>query len=186
MPRDYDSDKPKRSWRDIDRQKDSSAHRAPDKTRMNPFKQARADSASKVYKSKLDAFFEGDGTAPEHVREKLSRISETSEEGKARAKALKAIKDAVTSSALDKAFGAYLKKWDMPPDYDILSQALNCGDDEYVGQALDMIEEMFASNRTPKRVQLLEQRLRKVKSLSEEPDQQEKAEGLLKTLRLFN
>ena len=58
MPRDYDSDKPKRSWRDIDRNKDKSAHRKEDRPPMNPFKQARADSASKVYKSKLDSFFD--------------------------------------------------------------------------------------------------------------------------------
>ena len=186
MPRDYDSDKPKRSWREIDRQKDGSAHRAPDRPMMNPFKQARADSASKVYKSKLDAFFDGEGVAPEHVRQKLSEIEETSEEGKARTKAIKAIKDASTSSALDKAFQAYLKKWELPPDYDILSQALNCGDETYVSMALDQIEMLLAANRVPKRVQLLEQRLRKVRSLSEDPDQQEKAASLLKKLRLFS
>ena len=184
MTQDYD--KPKRSWREIDRQKDSSAHRDPHQPKMNPFKQARADSASKVYKSKLDAFFDGDGTAPEHVRQKLSEIEETSEEGKARAKALKAIKNSSTSSALDKAFHAYLKKWELPPDYDILSQALNCSEERYVGMALEQIEMLLAQNRVPKRVQLLEQRLRKVKSLSDDPDQQAKAASLLKTLRLFS
>jgi hypothetical protein len=186
MPRDYDSDKPKRSWRDIDRQKDKSAHRDPDRPKMNPFKQARADSASKVYKSKLGAFFDGDAEAPEHVRQKLSEIDETSAEGKARTKALKAIKDAATSSALDKAFGAYLGKWEMPPDYDILSQALNCGDETFVAEALELIEAMLADNRVPKRLQLLEQRLRRVKTLADDPDLQDKAGSLLKTLRLFS
>ncbi len=185
MPRKYDDDKPQRSWRDIDKNKDRSQHRKEDRAPMNPFKQARADSASKVYKSKLDSFFDGDGKAPDHVREKLAGITETSEEGKARAKALKNIKDAATSSALDKAFGAYLKKWEMPPDYDILSQALNCGDEEYVGAALDMLEEMFQEKRVPRHVQLLEQRLRKVKTLAEDPDLQDKAATLMKELRLF-
>ena len=185
MPRDYDSDKPKRSWRDIDRNKDKSAHRKEDRPPMNPFKQARADSASKVYKSKLDSFFEGDAKAPAPVREKLAKITDTSEEGKARNKAIKAIKDAATSSALDKAFAAFLKDWEMPPDYDVLSQALNCGDEEYVGAALDMLEEMFKEKRVPRQAQLLEQRLRKVKTLAEEPDLQDKASKLMKDLRLF-
>jgi hypothetical protein len=185
MPKRYDDEKSRRSWREIDRAKDGSAHRAPDKPQMNPFKQSRADAASKVYKSKLDAFFEGDAAAPGHVKEKLSKIQDTSAEGKARAKALKAIKDAKTSTALDKAFAAYLKKWDLPPDFDILSQALNCGDETYVEQSLDMLEQMFKENRVPKHIQLLEQRLRRVKSLAEDPDLQDKAAALMKTLRLF-
>ena len=185
MPKRYDDDKPKRSWREIDRSKDGSAHRAPDRPKMNPFKQARADAASKVYKSKLDAFFDGEAAAPVHVKEKLSTLQDTSDTGKARAKALKTIKDAKTSSALDKAFGAYLKKWELPPDFDILSQALNCGDESYVAKALDMLEEMFQANRVPKHTQLLEQRLRRVKTLADDPDLQDKAAALMKTLRLF-
>ena len=69
MPRNYDDDRPKRSWREIDKNKDRSQHRKEDRAPMSSFKQARADSASKVYKSKLDNFFDGDGKAPEHVRE---------------------------------------------------------------------------------------------------------------------
>ncbi len=185
MPKRYDDDKPKKSWREIDRAKDGSAHRKPESGGMNPFKQTRADSASKVYKSKLDSFFDGDGKAPAHVTEKLSKIQDTSDTGKARAKAIKAIKEAKTSSALDKAFGAFLKKWELPPDYDILSQALNCGDENYVTQSLDMLETMFAENRIPKHIQLLEQRLRKVKTLADDPDLQDRAAALMKSLRLF-
>ena len=185
MPRNYDDDKPKKSWRELDRNKDRSAHRAGDKPAMNPFKQARSDSASKAYKSKLDAFFDGDGKAPSMVRDKLSQLQDSSEEGKARIKALKAIKDATTSGALDKAFAAYLAKWELPEDYDVLSQALNCGDESYVESAMDLLETMFSDKRVPKHVQLLEQRLRRVKTLAEEPSLQDKAAVLLKSLRLF-
>lgn len=186
MPRNYDSDRPKKSWKELDNNKDRSAHRAPDKPAMNPFKQARADSASKVYKSKLDAFFDGDGKAPTMIKEKLATIQDTSEEGKARIAAIKAIKDASTSTALDAAFGAYLEKWELPLDFDVLSQALNCGDESYVEASLNTLEKMFADKRAPKHVQLLEQRLRRVKTLAEEPALQDKAAALMKTLRLFS
>ncbi len=186
MPRNYDDDKPKKSWRELDQAKDRSAHRAPEKKPMSPLKQARADAASKTYKSKLDAFFDGDGKAPDIVRSKLSKIQDTSEEGSARTAALKAIKDAATSHALDDAFSKFLKQWELPPDYDVLSQALNCGNESYVSAALEMMEQMFADKRVPKHVQLLEQRLRKVKTLSEEPEIQDKAAALMKTLRLFS
>ena len=185
MPRDYNDDRPKKSWRELDRNKDRSAHRTADKPAMNPKRQARSEAASKAYKSKLDAFFEGDGKAPAALKDKLTTLQDTSEEGKARLAALKHIKDATTSSALDKAFGAFLKKWELPEDYDVLSQALNCGDEAYVENALDLLERMFAGKRVPKHVQLLEQRLRRVRTLAEEPALQDKAAALLKTLRLF-
>ncbi len=184
MPRDYD--KPKRSWRDIDKMKDGSQHRQPDRKPMAPFKQARAESASKVYKSKLDAFFDGDGKAPAHVKEKFAAIEDTSPEGKKRAAGLKAIKEAGTSGAADRAVEAYLEKWELPPDFDALTGVLMCADESYVGQAMDLLEEMFAEKRVPKRTQLLEQRLRRVKTLIDDDDLEEKATSLIRTLRLFN
>jgi len=186
MPRDYNDDRPKRSWREIDKNKDSSAHRKPDKATMPAHKKARAESASKTYKSQLDAFFEGDGKAPKHVKEKLSSLQPKSEDSKKRLKALQNIRDANTSSAADKAVRAYLKKWELPPDFEILAQVLTCSDEEYVGGAMEILREMFAERRGPKRTQVLEQRLRRVKTLCDDPDLQEQAEELIKTLRLFS
>ena len=185
MSRDYD-DKPKRSWRDIDKKKDSSKHRQSGSKPMSQHKQARAASASKVYKSKLDAFFEGEGKAPAHVKEKMEGLTATSAEGKARANALKAIKEANTSSAADKAVAAYLKKWELPPDFEVLSQVLTCADEDYVQDAMEIIDEIIKENRVPRRVQLLEQRLRRVKTLAEDPDLQDMADKLIKKLRLFS
>ncbi len=184
MSRDYD--KPKRSWREIDQRKDSSKHRQPDRSAMSKNKKVRAESASKVYKSKLDAFFEGDGKAPAHIKDKLDSLESASGDGKARAKALKAIKDAGTSSAADKAVAAYKKKWEIPSDYDILSQVLMCADEDYVDEAMEILEEMFKGKRVPRRTAILEQRLRRVKTLADEPGLQDKANELIKSLRLFS
>ncbi len=184
MPRDYD--KPKRSWRDIDKMKDSSKHRQQNKQGMPAHKQARADSASKVYKSKLDAFFDGEGKAPAHIKEKLNALDSPTEGGKERNQALKAIKDAATSSAADEAVTAYLENWELPPDFDVLAQVLTCSDEEYVGMAMETLETMFADKRAPKRTQVLEQRLRRVKSLADDPDLADKAGELIRTLRLFS
>ncbi len=183
MPRDYD--KPKRSWREIDRKKDSSSHRPGEKPKNN-FNQARSDAASKTYKSKLDSFFDGEGKAPDHIAEQLSKMAPTSEEGKARAKATKTIKDAGTSSAADKAVAAYLKKWELPPDYDVLAQVLTCADEDYVSDALRILTQMLDSKRIPQRIQILEQRLRRVKTLAEDPDLQDEVDKVLKKLRLFS
>lgn len=187
MPRDYDSDKPKKSWREIDRSKDSSRHRQEDRPGFGSRQKARAESASKAYKSKLDAFFDGEGAAPAHVKDKLSALEKTqSGQGKERLDALVAIKDASTSSAADKATGVYLESWELPPDFDVLAQVLTCSEESYVERAMDMIAEMFKSRRVPKRAAVLEQRLRRVKTLSEEPSLQKKADELIRELRLFS
>ncbi len=183
MPKHYD--RPKRSWREVDQMKDGSKHHQSGRPKVPAHKQARADSASKVYKSKLDSFFDGDGKAPQHVKEKLSALDDASEGGKERAAALKAIKEAGTSSATDSAITAYLKKWELPPDFDVLAQVLSCSDEEYQETAMDMIKDMLDGNRVPRRTQVLEQRLRRIKNLADDPDLGDKASGLIRTLRLF-
>jgi hypothetical protein len=184
MPKNYD--RPKRSWREIDKMRDGSQHRQPDRKSMPAHKQARADSASKVYKAKLDAFFDGEGGPIEHVKSQLEALDGPSEGGARRAAALKAIKDAGTSSAADAAVAAFLEEWKLPPDYDVLTQVLTCEDEEHVELALDMIGEMLGAKRVPRRTQVLEQRLRRVKTLCDDPDLGDKAAALLRELRLFS
>ena len=185
MSRDFNDDKPKRSWREVDRNKDRSKHRQPGDKPMSKHKQDRSKSASMVYKSKLDAFFDGEGKAPEHVKDKIENISPSSNEGKARAKALTAIKNAGTSSAADKAVSAFLKKWELPPDFDILAKVLTCSDEDMLSKAMEILDNLLADKRVPRRAKTLEQRLRRVVTLADDPDLQDKANELVKTLRLY-
>lgn len=181
-----DEDKPKRSWRDIDKQKDRSKHRREDRPIMDQKKQVRAKSASQVYKSKLDAFFEGQGKAPEHVKEKLEAVKKNEPQADTRASALKAIKEANSSVAADKAVAAYLAAWEIPPDFEILCQVLTCSEERYVSIALDELGKMLADRHIPRRAALLEQRLRRVKILCDDPEIQNKAEALMRQVRLYS
>jgi aminopeptidase N len=182
MPRDYD--KPKKSWREIDSRKDQSAHRRDDRPGKNPFAQARANNASSMYRAELDSFFDGEGKAPAHMREKFAALTD-SKEGKERKTAAAKIVDAKTSSAKTAAVKDYLKKWELPPDYSILAEVLLCSDDLLVEQALDEIDKMFDANRIPKRKALLEQRFKSLVSLTDDEDVEEKASALLKKIRIF-
>jgi len=186
MPRDYDSDRPKKSWREIDKGKDRSAHRKEERPAMSPFKQARADSASKVYKSKLDSFFDGDGKAPAGIRDKLEALSDASPEGARRKEAVKRIKDAGTSSARDGAVAEFLREWELPPDHEVLVEVLSCSNEEYVATAIGKIEELLDANRPPRRTPLMEQRLKRIVSMSEEEQVRDHAAAVLKKLRLFS
>jgi hypothetical protein len=185
MPRDYDSDRPKKSWRELDKQKDRSLHRREERPALSPKTQVRADSASKVYKSQLDRFFEGDGAAPAQVKSKLAAIEDVSTEGIARKAAAQKVKDAATSSAKRAAVAEYLGQWELPPDHDLLVEVLACDDDEYLMAALKLIDELLSANRPPRRTTTLEQRLKRIVTLSEEPAVQSLAKELVKKLRVF-
>jgi len=185
MPRDYDSDRPKKSWSEIDKQKDRSLHRREERPAMNQKKQVRADSASKVYKSQLDRFFEGDGAAPAQVKNKLAAIEDVSPEGLERKAAVQRIKDAATSGGKREAVKEYVARWELPPDHDVLAEVLACDDDDYIAIALKIIDEMLSANRPPRRTTTLEQRLKRIVTLSEEPSIQNIAKELIKKLRVF-
>jgi hypothetical protein len=185
MPRDYDSDKPKKSWRELDRQKDRSLHRREERPALNPQKKARADSASKVYKSQLDRFFDGEGRAPAQVKDKLAAIEDVSPDGQARKAAIQKIKDAATSTAKRAAVAEFLSRWELPPDHDVLVELLACDDDDYAAMAMRVIDGLLAQNRPPRRGAVLEQRLKRIVSLSEEPSVQNTARELIKKLRAF-
>ena len=168
MSRDDLGDKPKKSWRELDRQKDRSAHRRDPVPAMSGKKQVRADNASKLYKAQLDRFFEGDGAAPKQVKDKLGALEDVSEDGLAR-----------------KAVAEFLARWELPPDHDLLAEVLACDDDDFVAKALAVIGGLLASNRPPHRITTLEQRLKRIVSLSETPSVQAEAKELIKKLRLF-
>ncbi len=186
MPRDNSGDRPKRSWREIDQNKDRSGHRAGDKPAMGKWKQERADNASKLYKSKLDNFFDGDGKIPKHLKEKFEALETTSPDGKKRVVAIKKIKDANTSTAIEKAIADYLGKWEMPPDHEVLAQALSSGDEDHVEQALELIGVLLDANRAPRHTAIMEQRLKRIISMGEDPDLEDKARELVRKLRLFS
>ena len=182
MGKDYE--KPKRSWREIDQRKDQSAHRRDDRPALNPMKQARSNNASKLYRSQLDNFFDGQGNAPKELKDKFAAL-DNSEEGVQRKEAAQKIVDAKSSSAKTSAVKAYLEKWELPPDYGILAEVLACSDDGLQEMALDEIEKLFDANRAPKRTSVLEQRLKSLISLSDDEDIEEKAQSLLRRLRVF-
>lgn len=179
-----ENDKSKRSWREIDQRKDQSAHRKEERSSANPFAQARSNNASKLYRSQLDNFFNGEGKAPDAVVEKFAELDD-SKEGLQRKAAAKEIADAKSSVAKTRAVEAYLKQWKLPPDYAVLSEVLACSDEDLQELALDEISKMFDANRAPKRKSILEQRLKSIVSLGDDEDIQDKAQKLLKRLRVF-
>jgi hypothetical protein len=179
-----DFDRPRKSWREIDNNKDRSAHRKDDRPKMSPFKQQKSDAASKAYKSRLDSFFNGEGEIPSHLKDKFKALN-SSEGGKKRKEAFLKIKNARRSKEKTAAVAEYLKNWELSPDYDLLMEVLACSSDKYIKMTLNLIEQMFDENRVPKHKALLEQKFRTIISLEEDPGAVKQAGELIKKLRLF-
>ncbi|MCK9523767.1 MAG: hypothetical protein M0R76_12115 [Proteobacteria bacterium] len=182
MPRDYD--KPKKTWREIDQNKDRSAHRQNDAPTGSPFRQARAQAASRSYKAKLDAFFDGAAPPPAAIKDKLEALSDN-DRGKARKTAIDRISAARTTADRDAAVDAFMAQWSLPADYELLAELLRCGDTSHVTAALQALTEMVEANRVPKNKPVLEQRLRNIISLDEDPETVAPAKELLVSLRKF-
>lgn len=183
MPRyDDDDGRPRRSWREIDRKKDGSAHI----DQSDPYKKskrgARVDGRSKSYRSALDTFFDG-GSVPERF-EKLQETKGKLKGGKGskRQKALRDLKDAVGTSDVKITLASYLKvDPELPRDMDALMNVLQHPDEGLVQRAISLLDEIISERSLPRK-ELLKQRLRRVEDLAEETDTAEMASELRRKL----
>ena len=67
----------------------------------------------------------------------------------------------------------------------MLVEVLACDDDGYIALALKIVDNLLSANRPPRRTTILEQRLKRIVTLSEEPANQNTAKELIKKLRVF-
>lgn len=182
MPRYDDDDRPRRSWRDIDRKKDGSVHI----DRSDPYRKskkgARTDGRSKSYRSALDKFFEG-GDLPDRYQ-KLSNVKDNLKQsgGSPRQKAIRKLREAVGRFEVKDALTAYLEiDPELPQDVDALLAVLQHPDEGQVQRALALLDEMSRTRDLPRK-ELLRQRLRQVEDLSEERETIEMAAELRRKL----
>lgn len=116
-------EKPRRSWRDLDRQRDKSAHRRNEPGGLGAARQQRSQ---KSYRASLDRLFDS-GKLGQLLNKASSTSDEqpdTSGEQPGRLKLLKAIKNAEGREAVTKALDAYLADHELPEDVDVLAKAI--------------------------------------------------------------
>ena len=138
-------DRPKKSWRELDRAKDKS--RVTGEPRNFDDRKSYMDGKSRAtekYKSNLDALFGGGAALPEALRAKLGMEPE-SEESKARKKAIEAISKTPTQKAIA-AFVTEGHEW--PNDPRILMGCLGITDEKLIQPVLAALIVHFAAVRT--------------------------------------
>jgi len=183
-PRHDDDDRPKRSWRDIDRKKDSSHH----VDRNDPYAKGKRGPRGKPegptsgYKSALDKFFDG-GQLPDkfkHLSAKTAKMNKGS--GSKRQLALRELREAVGRADVVRATKKILDiDGELPEDAEVLLAVLQHPDEDILRDALELLGKMH-HERPLKRSELLKQRVRKVEDLAEEPETAKMAAQLRREL----
>jgi hypothetical protein len=175
-----DDRKRKRSWREIDRNKDRSAHRqeSPGGTR-GPKGQA---AASRSHRSALDRLFYS-GKVGELVKQRDQETGVTAEDpdGPSRRSLIQQIEQATDKDAKFAAIDKYLERFSLPADFDVLSHMLDHPDPDVVGNALDRIEALVETDK-PRRARTLIAQLKTLQDLSEWGKLRRRAGALLEKL----
>jgi hypothetical protein len=167
-------EKPKKSWREIDKGRDRSGPRKQSDREAERFQTSTKYTA---YKTNLDRLFSGGGAQlPEHLREKLEPGEAERDEER---KKLYAIEE---TKAFQSAATEYLKKHELPDDARLLDRLLGHPDDDVVEKALGRLEALQKAG-TLKVPPALTQRLASVEIDSGLPSIRKRAADLRKAIR---
>ncbi|QDG50716.1 hypothetical protein FIV42_08230 [Persicimonas caeni] len=160
-----DDERRNKSWREIDRQKDSSKHTSRDrKSRKSQDKRSSAK-----YKRDLDKLFKS-GEMPERFKEMMKGLEP--EEGTPEAERKAAIDELRKADGFREfatAVSEYRKAgWTYPDDEDLLIRMLDHPDERVVRDALEHVADL-AGRRGFDRVTPLKNRLSTIKTMSDDP-----------------
>lgn len=173
-----DDERPKKSWRDLDRKRDQSSHRSESKSEVRGAMRENSREYH-AYKSQLDKMFSGGGL-PEALKEKLAE-TDAGSGAKKKKELLDALKVAVKSREVVKALKAYREEHGFPEDEDALAKLIDLDEEKIVLEALQTLERMHDEGRL-KRGRSFKARLKTVKMTIDEPKVQKCVDVLLKKL----
>lgn len=159
-------DRPKKSWRELDRAKDRGSSGSPrrrDEAERNR-ERASKSAAYSQYKSKLDGLFKPGGTdLPEHMK---AALGPSSEKGKAQ----KELTEALMRSPGKETLQAYLDAGlVLPENPRLLTQLLDTREDGLTQAVLSRLRELVDGSKKPNRMLLL-QRLTSIENWSDDDD----------------
>lgn len=176
-----DDRKRKRSWREIDRNKDRSDHRREPGTGHPRGPKGQA-AASRSHRSALDRLFNS-GKVGELVKKRDldTGVAAEDPDGSSRRSLTEQIEQATDKDSKIAAIDAYLEQFSLPADFDVLSHLLDHPDPDVVGEALDKIEALLDLEK-PRRARTLIAQLKTLQDLSEWGKLRRRASALLDKL----
>lgn len=174
-----DDDRPKKSWRELDRKRDQSSHRRESTSDVRGSALRENSREYRAYKSQLDKMFSGGGL-PKALEEKLAD-SGAGSSAKKKKELLDALKAAVKPREVRAALKAYRDEHGFPEDEEALAKLVDLDDEKVVLEAMQTLERLHEEGRL-KRGRSFKARLKTVRMTIDEPRVLRLADELLKKL----
>lgn len=172
-----DEERERKSWREIDKQRDRSAHRR-DEPRPSEGRSRRGQRSQKSYRTALDQLF-STGKIAEVVQQKTGETAvPRTDDGDNRIRLLMRIRDAGDRDELVKSVDALLRHYDLPDEADVLMRVLEHPSQDLQLRAMQRLEAL-PSGQSPRRSRALTGQLRMIRDLSDDPELSELAIRLL-------
>ena len=165
----------KKSWKEIDRQRDGRSGGGDRSQRTG-----RRESATASYKRQLDAFFDK-GVVPEHLKGKLPAGHDKGPSE--RQLLLREIRESKGGRALEKSLDKFLKKFEMPEDPEFWLQALQHSKDAILADVMTMIQEYLDRGLPLPRKNRFVERLKGLEFTSFDPRVQSRSVALVNRLK---
>ena len=160
-----DDERPRKSWRDIDKQKDSSQHRREDKPVVE---NKRGPGSQKSYRAQLDRLFETGKIADLVAQRTPDEAAQKGASGDNRIKMLGAIKRAMDRDSISCEVDAYTAKFgELPDDLEILEKALEHRDPARQLDAIRRIDALL-DREQPRRKRAMVGQLKLIRDVSED------------------
>ena len=174
-------DRPRKSWREIDKSRDKSSHRQDERPDASKLGRKGTGRSQKSYRAALDRLFDS-GKIAELVDHKDPPSSEpVAEKGESRIKMMRKIRDATDRDELTRTVDAYLKKWELPEDMEILPRVLEHRDDRIQLEAMERIDALLETQQ-PRRKRAMVGQLKMIRDFADEQEMIELAKKLIERL----
>lgn len=177
-----DDERPRKSWREIDRMRDRSRHTPGSGRSDRAQERLERSHAYRQYKSNLDKFFEGGlADAPDGLKGLLDPSGEKS----ARARAIEEIQKASAEDRRKWAelVKAFVEEHELPPDPYLLTEFLGHPRERVASKALAKLRELFDEERIKKVPPSLDQQLRSLELTADDEELREAARSFREKLR---
>lgn len=169
-------DREKRSWKEIDQMRDGTARREKRQER-----QPRSKQSQKSYRAALDRAFDS-GKIGELVKGQAEESGgEEAPADASRIKLLREINKAEDRASITKAVDAYLEKYEIPEDADVLAKIVQHRKPGIQLKAMRMLDAML-DEAQPKRVRALVGQLKLIRDMADEREMEELADRLIDRL----
>ena len=175
-----DEERPRKSWREIDRGRDRSAHRRDEKPAQEGRK--RGPGSQKSYRAALDRLFTS-GKIGELVAERApGALPGADADDENRLKLLQRVRNATGRDEITRELDAYLAKFALPDELEILEKALEHRPPELQLQAMGRIESVLDAGTEPRRKRGMVGQLKLIRDLGEDAELTTLASRLLTRL----